>query len=702
MTRQVILLLFCMLLVVAGPAVAEETQSTPEPANLSADWWNYFATEPALDKEQMEKRMSSFKDALTAMLNNLDPARRLELEPQVTRSTELLDRYLERLDEAPAPLPAIVPVADTYSLEEGLTRHREWRKLRLETTSLREETEWQKELISAERGQHSRRKVSFLELETSSPKYIEMALDLIVSRLQLELKVLDLKQVTRKLARLNENLEALTRELSEIAPRLTATAEEAKVWEGRRQAAIDKASELRAEIDTNNETGTPLAQPDTDPMAARIAALNTIELGVQAAEQDLLAQTALLSAEILRIVAADNAPLAKAKEALRESDRLLKSLEPQKGYWKRAAERVRASAANQDAAISDEEDRASLQASVEAITQTLVRVEQQADTLRFLDDLLDERVRMREGTLKRGFAHVKDTLMFSWQGAQELFTASLFEVNETPVTLLGLVRVLIIITVAFLLSKALRRTMERIAARRTGVSHSSFYTLGRVVHYFVLGIGIVIALSSIGIDFTKFALLASALGIGIGFGMQTLVSNFVAGLIILFEKSLKVGDFVELESGVTGEVKEVNMRSTLVTTNDNVDILVPNSEFINKAVTNWTLREAARRIHVPFGVAYGTDKDLVKKAVLEAADLVPWTLKGQKRREPQVWFVNFGASSLDFELVVWLTRDAVKRPSSVHAHYLWEIESKLKEYDIEIPFPQQDLHLRSGFEALRA
>jgi small-conductance mechanosensitive channel len=158
-----------------------------------------------------------------------------------------------------------------------------------------------------------------------------------------------------------------------------------------------------------------------------------------------------------------------------------------------------------------------------------------------------------------------------------------------------------------------------------------------------------------------------------------------------------VGDFVELESGVTGEVKEINMRSTLITTNDNIDILVPNSEFVGGRVTSWTLREVQRRVHIPFGVAYGSDKERVRKAVLEAADNVPWTLHKVKGRQPQVWLVNFGDSSLDFELVAWLTPEAVKRPGAVQAAYLWEIETRLREYGIEIPFPQRDLHLRSGF-----
>lgn len=139
------------------------------------------------------------------------------------------------------------------------------------------------------------------------------------------------------------------------------------------------------------------------------------------------------------------------------------------------------------------------------------------------------------------------------------------------------------------------------------------------------------------------------------------------------------------------------MRSTLINTTDNIDIIVPNSQLVSGQVTNWTLREAYRRIHVPFGVAYGSDKEAVRVAVLEAADAVPYTLRGISGREPQVWLVKFGDSSLDFELVVWLTPDAVKRPSTVQAAYMWEIESALVRHRIEIPFPQRDLHLRSVF-----
>lgn len=217
--------------------------------------------------------------------------------------------------------------------------------------------------------------------------------------------------------------------------------------------------------------------------------------------------------------------------------------------------------------------------------------------------------------------------------------------------------------------------------------------LGQLIQISLVSGAILLALSVAKVNLTGLAVLTGAIGVGIGFGLQSIFSNFIAGIIILLEKTLKVGDFVDLESGITGEVREINVRSTLVTTNDNVDILVPNAEFITNRVTNWTLREVNRRIRVPFGVAYGTDKELVKKAALEAAENVPFTLKNNDKRSPDVWLVGFGDSSLDFELVVWLTDDAVKRPAKVHAAYNWEIETALGKYGIEIPFPQRDLHI---------
>ncbi len=271
----------------------------------------------------------------------------------------------------------------------------------------------------------------------------------------------------------------------------------------------------------------------------------------------------------------------------------------------------------------------------------------------------------------------------------------LFTLNGSAVTATGLIRALLIFLFAMLLSRLLRRLLSRFSQRQKGVNEAVVYTVGRVSHYFILTVGFFLAASSLGINLSNLAIIAGALGVGVGMGLQNVVNNFVSGLILLFERSLKVGDFVELSSGVMGTVREISIRSTLITTNDNVDIVIPNSEFISSSVTNWTMKDASCRLRIPFGVAYGSDKELVRKAVLEAAQRVRLHVSNLPQRRPQVWLVNFGESSLDFELVIWLTPKSVRHPERVNAAYLWEIENSLTKYGIEIPFPQRDLHLRS-------
>ena len=275
--------------------------------------------------------------------------------------------------------------------------------------------------------------------------------------------------------------------------------------------------------------------------------------------------------------------------------------------------------------------------------------------------------------------------------------APLTRIGDTPVSLLSVFGAILVLTLAVFASRLLRSGLARLERRGTSFSHAAIYTLGRLVHYVLLLVGLLVALSMLGLDTGRLTIIAGALGVGLGFGLQAIFNNFVSGLIILFERSLKVGDFVELESGVHGEVQEINVRATRITTNDNIDIVVPNSEFVSGRVVNWTMREISRRVRVPFGVAYGSDKELVKKAALEAASEVPFTLAQEGPRRPQVWLTGFGDSSLDFELVVWLTADATKRPSAVRAAYTWALESALAKYCLEIPFPQRDLHLRSAF-----
>jgi len=284
-----------------------------------------------------------------------------------------------------------------------------------------------------------------------------------------------------------------------------------------------------------------------------------------------------------------------------------------------------------------------------------------------------------------------------WGDIQELLQFQPLQAFGIEVTIGGVIAAVLAIVAAMALSALLRRTLRRYGERYANANQAALYTVSRLLHYLLLVVGILLAFDLAGVPLGKFTVFAGAIGVGLGFGLQAIFSNFISGLILLFDRSLKVGDFVELEGDIRGNVRAINIRATRITTNDNIDVLVPNSEFVTKRVVNWTHGSVNRRVRVPFAVAYGVDKELVKKAALEAAARVPFTLATEGEKRPQVWLVNFGDSAVEFILAVWLTEEAARRNAAITAAYLWELDTALKAHGIEIPFPQRDLNLRSAF-----
>ena len=329
--------------------------------------------------------------------------------------------------------------------------------------------------------------------------------------------------------------------------------------------------------------------------------------------------------------------------------------------------------------------------------KSIRELENNVADLDLASEIVDDIVADYTGALSSWLAGLSRGVKMFSSKVMSFGEVSLFSIGETPVTGGGILRVLIILLIAFLLSRGIRHAITRVSQGGPDGTQASLYTVGRLTHYAIVFVALLVALTSIGLDFSSLALVAGALGVGIGFGLQSIVSNFVSGLIILFEHSLRVGDYIELDTGLTGTVKAINVRSTLINTNDNIDIVVPNSEFVTTRLTNWTLGERILRVRIPFGVAYGSDKELVRKAAIEAAETVPYTLTHMKNREPDVWLVDFGDSSLNFLLLVWVNRQGARRPTRTRAAYLWELETKLTEYGIEIPFPQRDLNIRSAW-----
>ena len=271
-----------------------------------------------------------------------------------------------------------------------------------------------------------------------------------------------------------------------------------------------------------------------------------------------------------------------------------------------------------------------------------------------------------------------------------------FHIGKLPVTPVFFFKTVLFLIGLGIVSGMVRRFLLHRALIRTSLDEGQRYAFAHIMGYVVFLFGLIVGLQLVGLDLSNLVLLGSAIGIGLGFGLQNIANNFVSGIILLTERPVRVGDRVEV-GGTNGDVVRIGARSTWVRTNDNVVIIIPNSEFINNRVTNWTVNDRQVRFNIPLGVSYGSDPERVREVLLEVAGRHPDVLKSPA---PQILFKGFGDSSLDFHLRVWTTT-RVQTPLPLASELYFSIFRAFKENGIEIPFPQRDLHLKTVSSSLR-
>jgi small-conductance mechanosensitive channel len=286
---------------------------------------------------------------------------------------------------------------------------------------------------------------------------------------------------------------------------------------------------------------------------------------------------------------------------------------------------------------------------------------------------------------------MSETLTRWWAEIQNIINYPLIELGDNRLTLDSIVKLLAIMVLVVLAERYLRRLLRRRLLARSHMEPDLQYALSRFVGYCFIAVGFFFAFKVVHLDLSSLAVIVGSLGIGIGFGLKNIVSNFISGLIILAERPIALGHRIEV-GGVAGRVAKISLRSTVVVTNDNITIIVPNSNFITNPVTNWSYGDPKVRLRLPIGVAYGSDVEKLRRVLLEVAAEHSSVLK---EPAPVVRFLEFGDSSLNFELAVW-TIDMAHCPTRFRSDLNFAIERKLRENNIEIPFPQRDLHLRSG------
>ena len=276
-----------------------------------------------------------------------------------------------------------------------------------------------------------------------------------------------------------------------------------------------------------------------------------------------------------------------------------------------------------------------------------------------------------------------------WDSVFYVFTRELFQLGGRPVSLLVLMQFILLIAAVIVVARLARRFLRDRLLARTHLDLGLQDAIARISGYAVLVIGTMIGLQTLGFELTSLTVVAGALGVGLGFGLRNIIENFVSGLIILGERPIQLGHRIEVGDTI-GRVVRIGARSTAVLTNDNIRIIIPNSELITGRVVNWSHGDGQIRLRVPVGVSYRSDVQLVQKLLLEVASANESVLENPA---PAVIFVEFGESALNFELRVW-TRELLDRPGRLTSQLNFSIWEKFREHDIEIPYPQRDLYLK--------
>lgn len=695
---RILTLLFAMLIAVASPAQEGDVSEGPAPPDfnsLQTNWWSYFEG----PREEVEPRVTEFLGIVETQVADLEVQNQQVAQSILTAVRDNFTAYLTLLDDselAPQELPA--PSA-SYSIDDLLDLAATARRARSDAAAELVEVEREQRVLNGATRRRDAAFRNYVDAAEGDERWL-VALRLLQARSALAISARRLDLLTKRHERATDYAEAVDVRVELARGLLAATTESTELGQRVKanEAAVESAQdELRA-------AQIAASGLDVDTVQGRSQQRLQHQRLTEAAIHLALAEVALANSNAQywwTLLQMDAVPDISVIEEHRLAwSELTRTIGQQTPEWQRESEDELLAVQTVSRDGLDRAARRLLDQRLGTAQETLADVRLLSAgiaDLELLMEVVDSASAEYSGAFRSWLTTISRQLKSVSSRLAGLADVTLFSVGETPVTGGDILRVIIILTLAILLSRGVRHAIRRVGASQDAGTQASLYTVGRLTHYAVIIIALFIALSSIGLDFGNLALVAGALSVGIGFGLQSIVNNFVSGLIILFEHTLRVGDYIELDTGLTGTVKSINVRSTLINTNDNIDIVVPNSEFVSTRLTNWTLGERILRVRIPFGVAYGSDKDVVKKAALEAAADVSYTLTNMRGREPDVWLVEYGDSSLNFLLLVWVNRQGARRPTRTRAAYLWALETKLHEYGIEIPFPQRDLHLRSGW-----
>lgn len=677
----------------------------PDPLKLSATWWSYFASQSG---DNLKKGIEQFVSRVNEQISLLPPEEQKKYQTILNHISANLTAYETVVNKAVAPLnnPKIV-IAETYTIKQLIDLTHQERELQGNAQRIRLEiSEYDKQLKQLDR-QLNTNLARYLDITSVDAQRFGEGLQII--SIQTDIVLIDERNKAMKaeLANITAKMDDIKVVMSVAVNALSTSDEEIQQIQDSIFQAEQRELEISSKLSREQQFVASLESTGTkeDAAVARYRELRVLNTQVHLATAQAQIVFYKMQLNLLQLLHDKETDNELALKNVRRYDVELAELKTKAlgRAEQNEIERIRSTELLAETPLEGEQslflrniiqDRSNL---IQDTSINLQRLNVLLEDSEYISNLSKEKILALSGGWRNTYYKTRLFLSDTWRFVKSSTSTSLFKVGDTPVTASGLVRFVVVVFVAWWIAFWINKLLVRVGNRNGGEKLPAYYLTGRLTYYSVISIGFLGGLTIIGIDFTNFALVAGALAIGLGFGLQSILSNFVSGLIILFERSLKVGDFIELQDrNLRGEVRAINVRATIIADNDNIEIVIPNSELINTKMLNWTLSEPHRRIRYPFKVAYGVDKEFVREVVLKAAEEVPHTLKGIPGRNPAVWLNRFGEYYYEFELVVWLTARAVKRPNAVHAAYMWAIDTALRSNNIEIPVPQSELRFREN------
>lgn len=661
---------------------------------LNPQWWQYF--DETKTKEELDTRTKDFNSHLVDVIKKSINAP--ESDKTLSVIKELFNQYKkQKFIIQNIPNDEATKLQDSYSIQDLIELNTEKNTIADLLNDNKTEIVIITENISSTKKKIDQLKVTYFTLEDELSKN-QIGLEWIDKRIRQALDDLRLARHTNKSESLIYKIQILEELINQASEKLVLNKSKPVLEEP--EKLREKKAKIQLKID---ELNLKLAQDFADTNDAKIKFdINKLDLtlaSIESTKYDLLLNKNAQIVFLEKILDVGSIDIEKLRSLIKDSSNLLKQIDEDLEDWQKISQSTLL-----QPSLKPSGKPTKKQLKLDNLKRDKAqKITTESENIRILknDNLFNlNLLRINLNEVETGFSKawnsVKDFSNSSITVIKDLIYNPLFTINEYPVTLLPLIKLLLIILIGYLVSKIVNYIItgyekkHKIDKTR---NRSSLYLMHRLAHYLILFIVIMTGLSTLGINLGNITLIAGALSVGIGFGLQNLVSNFVSGLTIMIEKTLSVGDYIELEDGTTGVIKEIRARSTRLNTNDNIDVIIPNSDMVTNKIVNWTLKESIRRIKIPFGVAYGTDKELVKKAAIEAAENVEYSLTNMAGKEPDVRMDEFADNSVNYILIVWVAHYGLRRPNRMKSHYLWELDTSLNKYGIEIPFPQRDVHL---------